>query len=233
MKGLMYRQLITFRMAIIVLAVTQAYLALMGTVVILNGPDDMRFVCQLSMILPFIMFSVFNSELFRYDEREKWCCFAASTPQAAKGQVLVKYYFTLAVHTVILFVAMLIDCLYVAASNDTSASSVTIGYIAWCISLIMNALEFPFYFRFGSTHGGQVKSASIITIVVLLFVYGLFGDISFFLEGNLVERLQVLFSGTAMLWFSALIAPAALLLFFLSYKLSLKLYRKGMESYEQ
>lgn len=232
MRGLLYKQIMTFRLPAAAVALSHVYFAAFAVLSELDGKDGNMWAV-LEMIMPFVLFSVCNGELFRCDEREKWCCFAASTPQTSKGQVLVKYYFTLAAHAVILFLCYLVDCLFVAVRGDIAATNMMIGYISFCVSLIMNALEFPFYFRFGSNHGGQVKTASILTVVLLLCVYGLFGDISFLLDGNFTDTLQGLFSESAALWSLALLPAAALTLFYLSYRISVRMYRKGMESYEQ
>ncbi len=232
MRGLLYKQLLTFRLPAAAIALSHLYFAFFSIASTLDGRDGNMWAV-LEMIVPFVMFSVSNGELFRCDERDKWCCFAASTPQTSKGQVLSKYYFTLAVHVVILFLCFVIDCIFIAVRGDIAAANMTIGYIFFCVSLMMNALEFPFYFRFGSNHGGQVKTASILTVVLLLCIYGLFGDISFLLNGNLDNTLKTLFSQSAALWSLALLPAAALMLFYLSYRISLRMYRKGMENYEQ
>lgn len=232
MRGLLYKQIMTFRLPAAFVVLSHLYFAAFMVLSTLDGKDGNMWAV-LEMIVPFVMFSVCNGELFRYDEREKWCCFAASTPQSSKGQVLVKYYFTLAAHVVILLLCFFMDCLFVALRGDVAASNLMIGYIFFCVSLMMNALEFPFYFRFGSEHGGQVKAASVITVTLLICIYGLFGDISFLLDGNFADTLKNLLSGSAALWSLALFPAAAILVYYLSYRISLCMYRKGMENYEQ
>ncbi len=232
MRGLLYKQIMTFRLPAAAVMLSHLYFAVFAVLSELDGKGG-NIWAVLEMIVPFVLFSVCSGELFRYDERDKWCCFAASTPQTSKGQVLVKYYFTLAAHVVILFLCFLADCLFVALRGDIAATNMMIGYIFFCVSLMMNALEFPFYFRFGSEHGGQVKTASVLTVVLLLCIYGLFGDISFLLDGNFSDTLKDLLSGSTALWALTLLPAAALTLFYLSYRISLRMYRKGMESYEQ
>ncbi len=234
MRGLMYKQLMTFRVPAVIIIFFQFFLTAIAISLYVDDPirGDGSMMTA-AMIAPFILFSITNSELFRYDEREKWCCFAASTPQTSRGQVQVKYYFTLAAHSVMLFVGMLCDTAFIAVVGNTTVSGMTVGVLFYCISLIMNALEYPFYFRFGSEHGAQVKGASIWTVILLIMIYLLFGDISFLLDGNLSDFFASLFSSTAMRWNMALLMPTALVLFYLSYLISLRMYRKGMESYEQ
>ncbi len=234
MRGLLYKQLMTFKLPAAAIVLSHVYFAFFAVMSAIDKPDSgQNMWAILGMAAPFMLFSVVNAELFCYDEREKWCCFAASTPQTSKGQVLSKYYFTLAAHVVILFLCFIVDCVFIAVCGDITASNMTIGYIFFCFSLIMNALEFPFYFRFGANHGAQVKTASIITVVLLLCIYGLFGDISFLLHGNFADTLKKLSGETAALWTLALLPTAAILLFYLSYRISLSMYRKGMENYEQ
>ena len=234
MRGLMYKQLMTFRAPALIIIGFQLFLTAVAISMYLDDPVHSDASMMLAvMIAPFILFSITNSELFRYDEREKWCCFAASTPQTSKGQVQVKYYFTLAAHSVMLFVGMLCDTVFIAVVGSTAVTCMMTGVLFFCISLIMNALEYPFYFRFGSEHGAQVKGASIWTVILLIMIYLLFGDISFLLDGNLADFFASLFSSTSMMWAMALLPAASLVIFYLSYLVSLKMYRKGMESYEQ
>lgn len=234
MRGLMYKQFMTFRVPALMIMGLQLLFLLSAIMVYNEDPTSGdRSTMTAAMIAPFILFSVTNGELFRYDEREKWCCFAASTPQTSRGQVLVKYYFTLAAHAVILFAGMLCDAVFVAFVGNTAVSNMTVGVLFFCISLIMNSLEYPFYFRFGSDHGSQVKGASIWTVIMLIMIYLLFGDISFLLDSNLTDFFASLFSGTSMMWIMALLPAVSLVVFYLSYLVSLKMYRKGMESYEQ
>ena len=233
MRGLMYKQLMTFRVPAEIIIAAQLLMAVTGLSVYQNNTArGDRSLMAAVMIVPFILFSMTNGELFRYDEREKWCCFAASTPQTSKGQVLVKYYFTLAAHSVILFVGMLCDCVFVGVTGNTAVSCISTGVLFYCISLILNALEYPFYFRFGSDHGGQVKAASVWTIILLIMIYLLFGDISFLLNMELPDLNSLINNNSLMMWTMALLPAAAAVIFFLSYLISLKMYRKGMESYE-
>ena len=233
MRGLMYKQLMTFRVPAEIIIAAQLLMAVTGLSVYQNNTArGDRSLMAAVMIVPFILFSMTNGELFRYDEREKWCCFAASTPQTLKGQVLVKYYFTLAAHSVILFVGMLCDCVFVGVMGNTAVSCISTGVLFYCISLILNALEYPFYFRFGSDHGGQVKAASVWTIILLIMIYLLFGDISFLLNMELPDLNSLINNNSLMMWTMALLPAAAAVIFFLSYLISLKMYRKGMESYE-
>ncbi len=233
MRGLMYKQLMTFRVPAEIIIAVQLLMAVTGLSVYQNNTArGDRSLMAAVMIVPFILFSMTNGELFRYDEREKWCCFAASTPQTLKGQVRVKYYFTLAAHSVILFVGMLCDCVFVGVTGNTAVSCISTGVLFYCISLILNALEYPFYFRFGSDHGGQVKAASVWTIILLIMIYLLFGDISLLLNMELPDLNSLINNSSLMMWTMALLPAAAAVIFFLSYLISLKMYRKGMESYE-
>ncbi len=234
MRGLMYKQLMTFRAPASMIIGLQIIVAVLALFLYNDNPSQgNQPLMTVTMIAPFILFSITNAELFRYDEREKWCCFAASTPQTSKGQVQVKYYFTLAAHSVMLFSGMLCDAVFIAVVGSTSVSGMTMGVLFYCISLILNALEYPFYFRFGSDHGSQVKGASIWTVILLIMIYLLFGDISFLMEGNFADFFAALFSNTAMMWSMAVLPAVSLVIFYLSYLVSLKMYRKGMENYEQ
>ena len=68
---------------------------------------------------------------------------------------------------------------------------------------------------------------------LVVVIYALFGDITFLFGDDPVAAItEFLTSGNALLVLS-LIPAASVLLYYISYLISLKLYRKGAENYEQ
>lgn len=231
MRGLLYNQLLTFRLPLGAIFGSQIFAML---VALLGGNDySVQFGMNVCLIVPYIIFLLTNSELFHYDEREKWCCFAVSTPLSFKGQVAAKYLFSLGINVLTLLTALICCGIMSAFTGENLISMMRTGLVAFGLTVTLNAFEFPFYFRFGSEHGSQIKAASIGVVLLAVCIYGLFGDISFLFSDTIVQDFINIMNGTFFRTFSAVIPAISVGLLFLSFWISTPLYRKGMECYEK
>ena len=231
MRGLLYNQLLTFRLPLGAIFGSQIFAML---VALLGGNDySVQFGMNVCLIVPYIIFLLTNSELFHYDEREKWCCFAVSTPLSFKGQVAAKYLFSLGINVLTLLTALICCGIMSAFTGENLISMMRTGLVAFGLTITLNAFEFPFYFRFGSEHGSQIKAASIGVVLLAVCIYGLFGDISFLFSDTIVQDFINIMNGTVFRTFSAVIPAISVGLLFLSFLISTPLYRKGMECYEK
>ena len=231
MRGLLYNQLLTFRLPLGAIFGSQIFAML---VALLGGNDySVQFGMNVCLIVPYIIFLLTNSELFHYDEREKWCCFAVSTPLSFKGQVAAKYLFSLGINVLTLLTALICCGILSAFTGENLISMMRTGLVAFGLTVTLNAFEFPFYFRFGSEHGSQIKAASIGVVLLAVCIYGLFGDISFLFSDTIVQDFINIMNGTFFRTFSAVIPAISVGLLFLSFWISTPLYRKGMECYEK
>ncbi|MCI7692722.1 MAG: ABC-2 transporter permease [Oscillospiraceae bacterium] len=231
MRGLLYNQFFTFRLPLGAIFGSQIFAML---VALLGGNDySVQFGMNVCLIVPYIIFMLTNSELFHYDEREKWCCFAVSTPLSFKGQVAAKYLFSLGINVLTLLTALICCGIMSAFTGENLISMMRTGLVAFGLTVTLNAFEFPFYFRFGSEHGSQIKAASIGVVLLAVCIYGLFGDISFLFSDTIVQDFINIMNGTFFRTFSAVIPAISVGLLFLSFWISTPLYRKGMECYEK
>ena len=228
MRGLLYNQFQTFRFPLyFIFGMPLLYL-----IIQIENPYIVDFALNACMIIPFIVFLLINSELFRLSGGKKWQNFAISTPTAAKGQVGVKYIFTLIVHAAILLFGALSCLIMTLITDENLFSHLQIGLISFGISLLLNSVDFPFYFRFGSENGSRVKAASILAVILLVLIYGLFGDVSFLFGKSTAMDLYNFMSSPPIKLMTWLIPTSSAALFFLSYIISLPLCRKGIERSE-
>ena len=231
MHGLLYNQFFTFRLPLGAIFGSQIFAML---ITILGGNNySVQIGLNVCLIMPFVIFLLMNAELFHYDEREKWCCFAVSMPLSFKGQVAAKYIFSLGINVLTLLTALICCGIMSAFTGENLISMMRTGLVAFGLTVTLNAFEFPFYFRFGSEHGAQIKAVSIGIVLLALCIYGLFGDISFLFSDTIVEDLLNLFNGTAFRTLSTFLPGISIGLLFLSFLISVPLYRKGMECYEK
>ena len=101
MRGLLYNQFRTFRMPLICISV-MSVVSLIATIGDSQNSYSEDFGFNACIIMPYIIFLLINAELFRFSENPKWRNFAISTPISVKGQVAVKYVFTIMIYAAIL-----------------------------------------------------------------------------------------------------------------------------------
>lgn len=184
--------------------------------------------------LAFWLPSMASSTLFAVDESRTCCAFAMSLPQGAKGHIEAKYYYLLILNLAILFITFISDTITTAMTGGMVNNTIII-ILAFTLVLLLSATEIPFMIRFGSQRGLAIKGAVIGAVFIFVFLYLLFGDISWLIENEndplsaLMEWLQ---SGNVIFVLS-LLPYVSIAAYYLSCKISVKLYRKGAENYEQ
>lgn len=185
--------------------------------------------------IAFLVGGAFEDSLFKDGENKKWAYFVTSTPTGIKGQMGAKYLLTMMFS--MLTVTVLVLCNGLAMEGDTKVRDFSIIYVSFFyVQLLMRAIEYPLMARFGGKNGKNVKILIISVITLIAIIYTLFGDTSAFNDmPNFWETLFKTFGDPEkakkiMLWFS--IGAASILpIYYLSYRLAVKWYLKGVEHY--
>lgn len=245
MKGLLYKDFFLFRWTIVILAFAQIILTIIclglatsfsvaaqGEVTVESGMEIV-FSTTVCYFLIFLFARLVSSELFARDERHSSIHFAFSTPPAIKGQLQSKYYTLLLIHLVILFVCFITDTIVVAIVGDGIVSAALPCVLLFCISILLTAIKIPFIVRFGASAGFMVMALSSVVLFVLFGIYVLFGDISFFFTDDPLAAIWEFFQSGKVILLMSFVPYIAIALYYLSYRISLALYRKGAENYEQ
>ncbi len=235
MKGLLYKEFLLYRGYALVMLWVYAMISVLciGMPVIGFKGDELITLLTLCYWVIFAVVGFLTSELFRKDERQSWTSFVTSLPGAVKSAVQCKYYTMLLIHLVALFGLFILDCIVVGVANDLACSALIAVVMIFCWRMFMNAIELPFILRFGYVSGMWVKGIVLVIMLAGAIVYGLFGDISFFVEGNVLQKIKEFFINGNAIWILALFPYIAVGAYYLSYRISLKLYQKGAENYEQ
>ena len=184
--------------------------------------------------LAFWLPSMASSTLFQNDENKTCCAFAMSLPQGAKGHVEAKYYYLLIQALAILFITFISDTILTAMLGGT-VSTTSVLPLLFSLHILLAAVEIPFMIRFGADRGLQIKAGVILVIFAAVALYFLFGDISWILENDddiIAAFMTWLGSGDIVFWLS-LFPFISIAAYYLSCKISVKIFRKGAESYEQ
>lgn len=234
MRGLLYKEFVVMKSWIRLLVLVQIVVSVtcMFTGNLYGVGNETLMMQGMCYFLMFFMTGTMNAELFRNDENSLWHSFIGSTPQSFRGQVQSKYYIILIVNLVVLLAEFVTDCAVVLLLNDIQASAISIIYLIFCIMIIGNAIELPFLVRFGSANGLNIKLCMMVLVPAVVGIYALFGDISMFLAEDFLTVLEKILGEATAMWIQALLPFVAIVLYYGSYTLSLKLYRKGAEMNE-
>lgn len=227
MGGLLYKNLLLYRVELILVAVFQ--LVISGTVLLncLSGmASRMAHLLLYGALL--LMTGFMESGLFAPDEKPAARCFLISTPAGAKGHIASKYLMLLFVNLGILVCCFLTDLGAVALTGDKDLMTGGMLIVLVGGNLLMEAISLPFIVYFGSKYGMNAKGTALGLLLLLGLVYVLFGDISHFLREDFLEALGKLLDRELRLAMPFVGGLA----FWLSYRLSTALFRKGSENYD-
>jgi len=199
MKGLLIKDILNFKKQWLVMLFLLIFYSVFA--VLNDSPEMVGFMMVLlSLILPMTAFA--------YDEQSKWDRYALSMPVSRTEIVLSRYLFLLLLVVLLsLFAFFLNFCMGVAPGEAFSSTA-----LFSALSLLMGAVSFPVLFRFGPE-----KTRLLMVLVILIPTVGLM-----LLEraGLLPEELPAF--GDLLPFF----LPAALLLFVLSFFLSVQIYKR-------
>ena len=230
MAGLMYKNFLLYRLELIVIAVVQLFISATALLTGLMGSNPggnlLLYGCM------FLLIGFFESGLFAPDEKQSVRSFLIATPTGAAGHIQSKYYFILIIHLAVLICCFLTDTVVFALTGNENTMTGVMLVLLFSMSLVMDALSLPFIIYFGTNYGLNVKASALGIILLLVLLYALFGDISYFLSSDFMTAVEKLFEDGNVLLMLGLFPYAAGLLYWLSCKLSVVLFRKGAENYD-
>lgn len=239
MAGLLYKELIINKKNLIIYGAAVLWLSV-GLFTLLIGNDAESE--QALMVLPLFYFLIFYVGMFQLtifepDETKRWAHFIISAPEAASGQIYSKYMFGFLTSLAALIWCRLLDSLASFLTGYIMSVSTLTAVVFFFVQIFLRSIEYPFIVRFGSKIGSTYKMAVFLIVVFIIFVYLLFGDLSMFgssekIYGMIFGMLSgEAFSGNTLLILS-LFPFLIIAAYYLSYRISSKLYVKGAESLE-
>ncbi len=234
MRGFFYKDVVMSKVSLIVIAALTVVSAGVGVAVTKyyeGDPSAVIFPLAV-VVMDFIFVGMFDTGLFSFDENRLWQSFAASAPQSFKAQAQSKYLLVLAINLFVIFVFFIADSITAFLTDAAYGTMTSAAFLMFSLQIISVAIEVPFMVRFGSQKGVNVKFAVMGIIILIVGIYLLFGDISFLFEGNFKEILSAFLQKGGTVWAMALLPYFAIALYYLSYKTSAALYRKGAENYD-
>lgn len=240
MSGLIYKEIITNKKTLVPASVITLLLPILMSLTALSDNADegssgmiMSLMSVMVYIIIFLVVGTMQAQMFENDESKRWADYIVSTPKLARGQVESKYIFTLTVTIGAMILAMIGSDIANVISGSSDMSIML--YILVIVQIFLRAVEIPFIIRWGSKVGTVLKSIMFLVLLLAGIGYLLFGDLSFWNDMDKVyEKMLGFLSGDFSEGFFVFlgIAPYAVgILYYLSYRISAKLYLKGAENY--
>ena len=184
------------------------------------------------LLIAFVVAGAMQGLIFRGDDRRVFANFIAASPEKVIGYLRMKYELTLVMAVLTLFSVQLGDWItemLVTAQNaewfGMSGAAVILSYV----QIILRAFEIPFTERFGVKNGSIIKSIGMVVLAIAaLAVFALFGEkiIDAFLQRETAQ------TGNILTLLKVLLPVISLTLFYLSYRLSCRLFMKGAMQYD-
>lgn len=166
------------------------------------------------------------------EDQSLWQSFVMATPGTMKAQIQSKYCLAIFLNVCVLVFCELEDVIGCVLFKDMTISTSIIPVLLVCWNLVKTAFTLPFVYAYGSKQGNTVKMIFFVLFVLAIVVYGLFGDISWALNGNILEKIRTFFLEGNGIWILGIFPYVAALLYYISYRICLKVYRKGLENIE-
>lgn len=244
MGGLIYKDFLTNRKSIFVALGAMLYCGIMiimpnviGTGDEGIGVEDMRIFLSLYGILMlfaiFFISGAFQGNILKNDESRRWAYFITSTPMLKK-HIEAKYWFIMIMSLSTVFITVIFDALNCILFKAVSLQAFIIT--AFYIQMFLRAVEIPFLVRFGTSMGGYYKAGVLVLAVLIVGIYLLFGDLSHFGSMDTFYEwfLNAMNGGVKTLQiFMAVMPFVSAGMYYLSYRLSCRLYLKGAENFEE
>ncbi len=243
MLGLIYKDVLVLKKEILLNLIVVILFAIgmdaMITIFAAEADDSgqmLMFLEAIAYLFVFVDLGGLQNNLFESDENTYYSSFVVSTPLGKEGQVLSKYYLMLIISFVGIFFGMVND-LILSMTLGELHSGMSIYLTLFFIQIFLRAIDTPFLIRYGQKYGKNIKLIMISVAIFLVIVYGLFGPLP---EGGIqtiietvanwlygMEDMSVLMMGVV-----AVFPYLAVAVFYISYKVSVKMYLKGVANYE-
>lgn len=247
MIGLLYKEFRLNRITIIGLfAGSIIFLALLVLTTLLSDnktDDSSSIIVMIGFVYSTIFFMIngaMESGIMESNEKKKWAYFIKSTPETEKGEVGAKYIFVLMCTLGMYFWICLLNSI-LSDIFDTPFFASPVIYVAM-IQLFVKSLQFPMTMRFGGKMGSYIRIAVILVAMVIFGLFALYYK-GFSLDG-LYEKLMVFYDDIAdqsegktvtkshltVYNIANIFSCFSLVLYYISYKISCRMYLKGVEA---
>ena len=239
MTGLIYKEWRQNRLYIILAAVCgMAAVFIPIPMILLDGKglqslaeEQGMIVRVAALLLGFLGAGALQNLALRGDDHKEWRIFIASSPETAEGFLRVKYEMIFAMSVLAVSATVFFDQLLGAAVFDAAGKALPdisgVYLVLVYIQIALRAIDLPFIIRFGDKRGSMIKMIVIVLLFITVTVVIMINPDDMVVKlANLVEKG---FDGDTVTLIAGLFPFAAIGAYFLSYRISCRIYMKGVE----
>ena len=172
------------------------------------------------------------------DEEKNAQLYLLSLPMSVKNYIASKYWFMLIGHYVVLSISMLWNIAYQIQIADESMSELLASITSLmpslvCGSICIVAIELPFFIISGSKKGEMIKTVILLSVLLAMLIFLLFGDLSVLDLLDLEKMMLFLEEHIEVLLKIQIFAPMLSLLFYYgSYCITCSIFKRREICYE-
>ena len=185
------------------------------------------------LIAGFLAAGALQMLVLRGDDRKLWGYWITASADGYKGFLRVKYETIFAMIVLFLFTLQCVDrgyCAFAADMGNTEVAEISgIAVLLCFVQILLRAIDIPFVYRFGSKKGSFVKLICLIVLVIIMLAF-LILNIEH--SDNIIESCKKVINvqNSSLLLSVGLVVCLAL--YYLSYRITCRLYLKGVEQYD-
>lgn len=192
-------------------------------------------VRTVALLLGFLGTGALQNLAVRGDDRKAWSVFIASSPELADGFLRIKYEMIFAMSVVMMSACLFFEQLLGAIVFDITGKELTgisgVYMTLVFLQLLLRAIDLPFIIRFGDKRGGMIKMFAIVVLFIALTVVIMINP--GYMVVKLANQIENGFDGDIVPFVIGIFPFAAIGAYFLSYRISCRIYMKGAEQYDK
>ena len=252
MRGLIYKDLYLVKSKVIAGSVSILFIIFLMYVLYATVIEKVLFPTEMAAVITDLMIVMYIGALsygyiIKADTKKQWGFYGMALPGSAKLIVGAKY-MTVFIMYLISYIICVLNDLMIGLFFGKAVDMSLLVLMFMLFQMFLNAIEMPLAFRFGTDKAAGIRIFIITVVVLIISIYLLFGNIEWLMaEDGLVKTIIRLFNDNAdsgtmsyelqqfikrltyinyieMAVFTHLMVFA----YYISYRISCKVFRKGV-----
>ena len=252
MRGLIYKDLYLVKSKVIAGSLSILFIILLMYVIYANVAKNVLLPTEKAAVITDLMIVMYIGALsygyiIKADTKKQWGFYGMALPGSAKLIVGAKY-MTVFIMYLISYIICVLNDLMIGLFFGKAVDMSLLVLMFMLLQMFLNAVEMPLAFRFGTDKAAGIRIIITIVIVLIISIYLLFGNIEWLMaEDGLVKTIIRLFSdnkdsraisGELQRFINrltlinyiemAVFTHLMVLAYYISYRISCKVFRKGV-----
>ena len=185
------------------------------------------------LIAGFLAAGALQLLVLRGDDCKLWGYWITATADGYKGFLRVKYEMIFGMIVLFLFSLQFVDIGYCAVAADMGAEDIgsisSIALLLGFMQILFRAIDIPFTYRFGSKKGSFIKLICMVILAILICALLVLNVDNM---DRITEMVRKVFNENNSSLILSLGLIVCLALYYLSYRITCRLYLKGVEQYD-